>query len=292
MLDVSVVVPVRNGEWVLDECLRSIVASEPREVIVVDGRSTDRTVEIAERYGARILSDQGRGLPVARSLGASAAASDRVALMDADVVLPGGALADLLEEFERGGYVALQAGLHSVAGRGYWGQALANHHRTGRSKNWFGLVATIFDREALLRHGFDDRFMSGEDIELRWRLERLGARTGVSRRTTVLHRFDDTYRFAQGQFLADGHGLGRMIAMKGGWRSLALLALPAAAAGRGIVLSLAKGEARWVRYYVAFAVGNYRGMSEELVAAWRERNGATPPPPPALSDPPAGRKRP
>lgn len=77
-------------------------------------------------------------------------------------------------------------------------------------------MATLFDRKALLEHGFDARFLSGEDIELRWRLQRAGARIGVSERTIVEHRFeDDSYDFAKGQWLADGHGLGRMVVKHG-----------------------------------------------------------------------------
>jgi glycosyltransferase involved in cell wall biosynthesis len=269
MLDLSVVVPVRNAERLLDECLASIVRSEPREVIVVDGNSTDRTAEVARRYAVRLLSDGGRGLPIARLLGAEAASSRRVALIDADVVLPDGALGALLEEFAEGGYLALQAGLRSTSGPGYWGQALVEHHRTGRSKDWFGLVATVFERDALLQHGFDQRFLSGEDIELRWRLERAGARVGVSRRTVVIHRFaDDSFAFARGQFLADGHGLGRMVG-KHGWRGGWLLALPLAAAGRGMALSLVRGQSRWTGYYLLYALYNYLGM----LGAFRETLG-------------------
>jgi glycosyltransferase involved in cell wall biosynthesis len=266
MLDVSVVVPVRNAERLLDDCLASIVQAAPRELIVVDGNSTDRTREIAQRYPVRLLSDEGRGLPVARLLGAPAASSSRVALVDADVVLPAGALGALLDEFAEGGYLALQAGLGSKGGPGYWGQALAEHHRTGRSKDWFGLVATVFDREALLQHGFDPRFLSGEDIELRWRLERGGAKVGVSRRTVVVHRFaDDSFAFARGQFLADGHGLGRMVG-KHGWRGGWLLALPLAAGLRGMTLSLLRRRPQWVPYYALYAAYNYVGM----LAAFRE----------------------
>jgi glycosyltransferase involved in cell wall biosynthesis len=266
MLGVSVVVPVRNAERLVDDCLASVARSRPRELIVVDGNSTDGTREIARRYTQRLFSDEGRGLPVARLLGARAASSPLVVLVDADVVLPEGALGALLEEFTEGGYLALQAGLSSTSGPGYWGQALAEHHRTGRSRDWFGLVATIFDRDALLRHGFDERFLSGEDIELRWRLERAGAKVGVSRRTVVLHRFaGDSFAFARGQFLADGHGLGRMVG-KHGWRGGWLLALPLAAGLRGIALSLARGRPRWIPYYAAYSLYNYAGM----LGAFRE----------------------
>jgi glycosyltransferase involved in cell wall biosynthesis len=270
VLDLSVVVPVRNAEHMLEGCLASIVRSRPREIIVVDGLSTDSTLELARQYPVSIISDEGRGVPVARMLGAQAAQSSRVALIDVDVVLPDGALATLLDEFESGGYAALQAGLLSVSGDGYWGQALAAHHRSGRSKDWFGLVATIFDRDVLLEQKLDEQFLSGEDIEMRYRLQRGGARIGVSSRTIVTHRFDDTWEFARGQWLADGHGTGRMIAkhrLRAGW----LLLLPAAAGARGMVLSLARREARWIPYYVSFIAFNYVGMFRELAAQARRR---------------------
>ncbi|MEA2253603.1 MAG: hypothetical protein QOG70_3845 [Solirubrobacteraceae bacterium] len=263
MLDVSVIVPTRNAASLLDACLSSILRSGPAEIIVVDGRSTDDTVAIALRHGARVLSDGGRGLSVARALGVEAATRDRVALIDADVVLGDGSLAALLDEFEQGGYAGLQAGLHSVGGPGYWGRALAQHHRTGRSGSWFGLSATIFRRQTLLEHRFDERFLSGEDIELRRRLRRAGARIAVSRRTIVTHRFEDGFQFALGQWLADGGGLARTL-RKEGWRAAGLVALPALAAVRGIVLSLLRGELRWVAYYGCYAVFNYAGMVRQL----------------------------
>lgn len=264
MLDVSVIVPVRNAERMLDECLASIVRSQPREIIIVDGMSTDGTLDVARRYPVRILSDEGRGVSAARVLGADAASSSLLALIDADVVLPDGALARLVDELVEGGYTGLQAGLDSVSsGRGYWGRALAQHHRTGRSKEWFGVVATLVEREALLRYGLDESFRSGEDIDLRWRLQRVGARLGVSERTVVTHRFDDTFRFARAQWLADGRGLGRMVG-KHGWRAAPLLGLPLVASVRGIALSLVRAEPVWVPYYFCFLVFNYFGLLAEL----------------------------
>ncbi len=268
VLDVTVVVPTRNAGSLIHDCLDSIKRSNPRELIIVDGVSTDRTVEIARSYGATVLSDQGGGLPLARRMGAEAATSEQVALVDVDVRLGEGDLARLLAEFRTEGYAALQAGLHSVSGPGYWGQALANHHRTGRSKNWFGVVATVFDRSVLLQHGFDDRFLSGEDIDLRWRLKQANAKIGVSQRTVVEHRFEDSWEFAKGQFVADGHGLGRMISNHG-MRAKVLLGLPAAAAVRGILLSLVRLEPRWIPYYVVYAVYNYLAIGSELAGQAR-----------------------
>ena len=258
--DLTVVVPARNAEALLVDCLESVRRAAPSEIVVVDGNSTDGSVSLARRYGATILSDEGRGLPAARTLGVRHAKTPFVALIDADVVLPDSALRDLLEEFRTGGYTALQAGLHSEGGPGYWGRALASHHRTGLSKNWFGVVATIMERDTLLRHGFDDRFLSGEDIDLRHRLTRSGGRIGVSQRTFVAHRFaEDSFAFAKSQWLADGRGLGRMVQAHG-WRRAHLALLPLAAMVRGVGLSIARGQWRWLPYYVCFGVYNYVGM--------------------------------
>jgi glycosyltransferase involved in cell wall biosynthesis len=270
VLDLSVVVPVRNAETLIAECLDSIVQSQPREIIVVDGLSTDRTLDIVRSYPVQVLNDEGRGLPEARTLGAQASSSRWVAFVDADVLLPEGALARLLREFVDEGYAGLQAGLNSTSGPGYWGRALAHHHRSGRSKDWFGVVATIIERDAVLQHGFDNRFLSGEDWELRWRLERSGAKLGVSQHTIVLHRFGDTFSFARGQWLADGHGLARLIG-KRGWHSAYLVGLPFAASMRGIVLSLARLEPKWIPYYVCYGVFNYVGMLVEFVP-WKRAN--------------------
>ena len=257
----TAVVPVRNGEALLSGCLGALRRNGVIHVVVVDGLSTDRSWAIAVEHGAKVVSDEGRGLPYARTLGARTANTDLVMLVDADVVFPDGAVVALVREFLEGGYAALQAGQESVGGPGYWGRALAHHHCTGRSRNWFGLVATVFARDELLATGFDDEFRSGEDIELRWRLRASGRRATVSKEVMVQHRFaGDDFAFAKNQFLMDGAGLGLMV-RRNGVRGLRLALLPAAAAARGMLLSCVRGEGRWIRYYGAFAWWNYVGMA-------------------------------
>jgi O-antigen/teichoic acid export membrane protein len=261
--ELSVVVPVKNAEAVIAECLASIVRSRPAEIIVVDGLSTDATVAIARRFPVRIISDGGSGLPVARTLGASAANSRWVALVDSDLMVGEGALEDLIKEFETGGYVGLQAGLRSVSGKGYWGRALANHHRFGLSKRWFGVGMTIFRREQLLAFGFDSSCRSGEDVELRLRLKDMGARIGVSSKTVAVHRFQDDFAFAKGQWVADGTGLARVM-MKRGVRSCWLFGLPIASAVWGVIVSLVRLQPQWIPYFAGYLFWNYRSMLSEL----------------------------
>ncbi len=260
----TAVLPVRNGAALLPGCLASLRANGLTRIVVVDGCSTDDSWAIAERFGATVVSDEGRGLPYARTLGARVAHTDLVVLVDVDVVFPDGGVEALLAEYRAEGCAALQAGLESTGGPGYWGEALAQHHRTGRSRYWFGLVATIFDREELLATGFDEDFPSGEDIELRWRLREAGRPARVSRRVLVEHRFaGDDFAFAKDQFLMDGVGLGLMV-RSSGLRALRLLLLPLAAALRGVSLTILRGEPRWVGYYLAFGWWNYVGVLRGL----------------------------
>lgn len=263
-LEVSVVVPARNAERWLAECLESIRAERPREIIVVDGCSTDNTVEIARSMGARVISDEGHGLPAARMLGVKNACSDLVALIDADVVLPPGALGGLLDEFKACGYDGLQFGLVSEAdGPGYWGAALAWHHVHSRVRSWFGVRATLMRRKVLLSVAFDDTFRSGEDIELRIRLEEAGYRLGVSSITAVRHRFMDTFSAARGQWVQGGARLARTVRKhpgRAGW----LVLLPLLAAIRGAGLSLLHAP-RFLAYWACFLVYNYRSMFRELL---------------------------
>ena len=264
MLPVSVVIPVRNAEQMVDQCLTAIFREAPREVIVVDGNSTDRTSEIVSRYPIKFLSDNGAGVPAARMMGIEMATSEIVVLIDVDIVLPNGALKNLYDEFTQGQYDGLQAGLISASsGPGYWGRALTAHHNRGRSKNWPGVMVTMFKRKILLTHRFDERFRSGEDIELRWRLQKANLKMGVSKKTFVKHLFGDSFEFAKDQFIADGRGLGRMYA-KYGLPAAKLLLIPAAGCVRGILVSLVHLEPGWIPYYFVYLFYNYISMPGSL----------------------------
>ncbi|MGG6269892.1 glycosyltransferase family 2 protein [Leptolyngbya sp. AN03gr2] len=52
-LPISVLIPARNEEANLPACLESVARAD--EVFVVDSQSSDRSVEIAERYGANVV---------------------------------------------------------------------------------------------------------------------------------------------------------------------------------------------------------------------------------------------
>lgn len=91
MPDVAVVIGNYRGEHLLPDCLASLAAQTlaPREVLVVDGASPDRSVEVAEALGARVLRRENRGLGHLYNEGARAASAELVLLLNNDVALDG-----------------------------------------------------------------------------------------------------------------------------------------------------------------------------------------------------------
>ena len=85
---VSVVVCVRNGANILGNCLLSTLENSPKEIIVVDGLSTDNTVELAQSYQhVRVISDEGKGLAYARRIAVEEATGDYILFVGPDNIM-------------------------------------------------------------------------------------------------------------------------------------------------------------------------------------------------------------
>lgn len=81
-IKVSVVVAAYNEEKEIWKLLDSLKGQDC-EIIVVDDKSEDRTVEIAKKYGCKILTSGRHNLAYSRNLGIDNAKGDIVAVLDA-----------------------------------------------------------------------------------------------------------------------------------------------------------------------------------------------------------------
>ncbi len=79
----SIVVPARNEGKTIGDVLE-IVRHMTDDLIVVDGHSSDETVVVAKRYGARVVQDNGRGKGDAIRVGLARVRYPVTVLIDAD----------------------------------------------------------------------------------------------------------------------------------------------------------------------------------------------------------------
>ena len=89
---ISVVIPTYNAEKYLAQCLQSIIEQDyPKdklEIIIVDGGSTDRTIEIAKKFeNIKILYNPLRTGEAGKALGAKIAKNEIIAFIDSDNIL-------------------------------------------------------------------------------------------------------------------------------------------------------------------------------------------------------------
>lgn len=88
---ISFVIPTLNEESVIEKTLRWIASySCEKEIIVSDGGSHDKTLEIARKFTDKIVvySDPRRQtIGMARNMGAAIAQGDFIVFVDADVVI-------------------------------------------------------------------------------------------------------------------------------------------------------------------------------------------------------------
>lgn len=98
---VSLVIPTLNEEKNLPLVLETIPKDKIDEIIIVDGHSTDKTVEIAKRFGTRIIYDSiGKGSALRK--GMDVAKGNIIITMDADCSHMGSELGLLTEGIKAG----------------------------------------------------------------------------------------------------------------------------------------------------------------------------------------------
>ncbi len=172
---ISVVVCARNEENYIEQCLSRLAKQRIKpEIIVVDGNSKDRTVEIAKKHADKIISDNGMGIGKARDMGARAAGGEVVAYCDADSRPPLDWTERILKNIE--GFSAISGPLSSYDGSCWmkrkfklWADLFPRFlSKFGYISIWGANMA--FKREALRKYKFKFRFM--EDYNMGRQLRR------------------------------------------------------------------------------------------------------------------------
>ena len=82
-MKISIVIPTRNEEGMIKEIIDGC-RPYADELMVVDGHSTDKTREIAEAAGVKVILDNGKGKGAALRYAATVVTGDIIVFIDAD----------------------------------------------------------------------------------------------------------------------------------------------------------------------------------------------------------------
>ena len=103
---VSVVICTKNVENIIYDCIKCVIKNNPKEIIVVDGCSTDETVKRIDQLDVKILSDKNKGLSFARRIGSENATGDYVLFIGPDNLIEDNFIHSYVDQLEKNNYDA------------------------------------------------------------------------------------------------------------------------------------------------------------------------------------------
>jgi glycosyltransferase involved in cell wall biosynthesis len=261
-LPISVIIPTKNAENTLEECLLSIQNNNPTEIIVVDGLSTDRTLEIAQKYTHIILSDEGKGASYAHQIGAELATQQYVAYVDADIVLPEGVLAKLLAEVQSTKCISMAATVVAAGMSTYWERAVEwNNILLRQRRHIGGLQATVILRDIIIKIGFDSSIVYGDDFDFTTRVHRAGYEQCISP-TIVYHHHRTSVRNLYRARLNYSRVIPRLMKKYGIWQARLW---PPVVAAYWIYVCILRGKTIFIPYFVVNGVAQTMGMIKGIL---------------------------
>jgi GT2 family glycosyltransferase len=199
-----VVIPVYNQCETLGACLESALAqsiAHELEIIVVDDGSTDRSLEVAERYPVTVKRRLNGGPGAARNTGARLARGDVVLFLDADCQAPPDWAERMLAAFDdpatvaaMGTLVAASAGPLPLLVQAEIEERYARL-RDLQSIDFLASPSCAVRRGRFVAiGGFREDFRYNEDVELAYRLEAAGGAIRLLRGIAVAHAHPTSWR--------------------------------------------------------------------------------------------------
>ncbi len=217
---ISVIIPTLNAAAKIERCLEAIFSQsiKPYEVIVVDGRSTDDTVEKARKFPVEVFFQDYGACGAARQIGLQNAQGEFIAFTDADCIPSKDWLKNLVGEL--GDNIVGVGGRIENIGKGRWTRAINLAFATflgsgrsiqGRTFTTRKFVKSVSASNSMYRRsdlikigGFNPDLSGADEIELNARLLKVGKLLYVPE-AAILHDHGRSLKeFAQNMYYYGG----------------------------------------------------------------------------------------
>lgn len=225
---VSIVIPVKNEELILERCLDSIdqldYPKDRVQVIIADGLSTDGSREIAARRGAQVVCNPRQTVVAGRNLGFQVANGEYIVFTDADCVVRNDWLRGALDAFRLDKTIAGVGGVslfpenatpfEEAVNLVYSSAELAEstaHPQSSESDRYVDDLPgcnAMYYRDALGEvMPVDEQLLTAEDVWMNWTIRQRGHRLLLTKEMVLWHQrrsspkrfFRQIYRFAIGR---------------------------------------------------------------------------------------------
>ena len=195
---ISVVIPNYNDSETLPSCLEAVLASDypDFEVIVVDDKSTDNSVEIIKKYKVKLVEhSKNRRQGAARNTGVSVANGDIILFIDGDVCVYKDTIKKIVGIFLKKEGVSAIVGLpdkkcvyKNLPSIHFNRRVHFNYLRLPEHINIiYGTVSAVKKNVFLRVGGFNENITGVEDVEIGYRLVSGGYKIFHSKDLLVLH---------------------------------------------------------------------------------------------------------
>jgi glycosyltransferase involved in cell wall biosynthesis len=198
-LTFSVIIPAYNAEKTLETALNSILDQTypVNEIIVVNNNSTDKTTEIAKKFGDKLIlvNCYDQGVSNARNLGVSLSTSNYIAFLDADDTWHPEKLSKQIRAIQKNTKELCVYGTYAdfFVGKKKVGHSIRSIDDVSAKKNFIesGHLPCILSTWIINRHqflqtgGFVSDYDTAEDFEFLCRLVASGFNFSITREPLV-----------------------------------------------------------------------------------------------------------
>lgn len=183
---VSVIIPTKNSGNTIELSLKSLSNQTYKniEIIIVDNNSTDRTLELAKKYGARFYT-KGPERSAQRNYGAQQAQGEYLIFLDSDIEVSPNVVQECIDLVQKGYRVITFPEI--IVGEGFWAECRALEALCYLGDDTVE-APRFYNKDVFFNlGGFDEELNGTEDWDLREKAVKAGYRIGRIKALTMHH---------------------------------------------------------------------------------------------------------